>query len=386
MPSLRDLPLVLRRIGPWEMLKRIYRETAEDNLPIWAAALAYSWLFAVFPFFIFLLSLLPYLPWDLKERANSVLYDALFESNLLPEQAAQTLWVNLSDLLSRPRQSLLGLGILLALWAASGGMAVTMSAIERCYEVHGTRPIWKQRPIAVLLTIIVASLVIAVIVLLPVGTVVTRYLRDTRINLTWLVQISRWLLAASLGLPLLYFIWRFRGRLRGGWLATLAVGGMLAVILLLAFTPLHAVARDFFSRPHPVPAPLLWALNFSRFALALVFMFMVVAVVYYFGPGIKQHFRVLSPGAVFTIGVWILLGIGMRFYVNSFAYGSYNKTYGTVGGVVILLLLFYLDALVLLLGAEINSEIDFEASGVPRGSRNLRVGREPADAPGVDHA
>jgi membrane protein len=58
-------------------------------------------------------------------------------------------------------------------------------------------------------------------------------------------------------------------------------------------------------------------------------------------------------------------------YVEHF--GKFNETYGAVGGVVVLLMAFYLDALVLLVGAEINSEIDFAVLGVPRGSRDFRT-------------
>ena len=85
----------------------------------------------------------------------------------------------------------------------------------------------------------------------------------------------------------------------------------------------------------------------------------------------KQRFRVFSPGSVFTIAVWILLAFTFKWYVNAFGKDSYNRTYGTVGGVVVLLLFFYLDALVLMIGAEINSEIDYEVLGVERGCRDF---------------
>jgi membrane protein len=85
-------------------------------------------------------------------------------------------------------------------------------------------------------------------------------------------------------------------------------------------------------------------------------MFWVVALVYHFGPNVKQKFRLLSPGSVFTVATWTLLGIAFRFYVET--YGHYDKTYGAVGGVIILLFFFYLDALLLLIGAEINAEVD----------------------------
>jgi uncharacterized BrkB/YihY/UPF0761 family membrane protein len=94
----------------------------------------------------------------------------------------------------------------------------------------------------------------------------------------------------------------------------------------------------------------------TRFGLAALFMFWVVALVYHFGPNVKQRFRLLTPGSMFTVMMWTLLAIVFRVYVDTF--GKYGQTYGAVGGVIILLFFFYLDALVLLVGAEINSEVD----------------------------
>jgi membrane protein len=70
--------------------------------------------------------------------------------------------------------------------------------------------------------------------------------------------------------------------------------------------------------------------------------------------------------------VWILLGLAFKEYVNRFSGSRYEENYGNAGWVVILLVVLYLDALVLLIGAEINSEIDFAILKVPRGSRNFR--------------
>ena len=61
--------------------------------------------------------------------------------------------------------------------------------------------------------------------------------------------------------------------------------------------------------------------------------------------------------------------MAFRVYVDRYA--RYDQTYGTVGGAAILLLFFYLDGLVLLIGAEVNSEIDFERLGVPSGSTDF---------------
>jgi membrane protein len=96
---------------------------------------------------------------------------------------------------------------------------------------------------------------------------------------------------------------------------------------------------------------------------------------YNHGIAVKQRWRIFTPGAIFTILVWIVLGVTFRWYVNSFGKESYHRTYGTVGGVAVLLLFFYLDALVIMIGAEINSEIDYEVLGVERGCRDFTVKR-----------
>jgi membrane protein len=197
--------------------------------------------------------------------------------------------------------TLFGLGV--AIWAASGGMSMTMAALDKCYELEAGRPFYKQRPLAVLLTIVVAALILAVVVLLPIGTALK----------TWLIQ-----------------------------------------------------------REYITASDVVWIVLFDivRWLLALLFMVTSLMLIYHFGPSVKHRFHWITPGATFCLVVWLLLGLAFRLYVAKF--GSYEKTYGTVGGVAILLLFFYIDALVLLVGAEINSEIDFEVLKVKRGTRDFR--------------
>jgi membrane protein len=88
-------------------------------------------------------------------------------------------------------------------------------------------------------------------------------------------------------------------------------------------------------------------------------VFMLVAtgigLVYFFAPNVKQPFAWLTPGSVLAAVLWIGGSLGFRTYVANF--GSYNESYGAIGGVMVLLLWLYLSGLVLLLGAELNSEI-----------------------------
>lgn len=304
MARLSDIPRVITAVGPFAFARRVWGQIIEDNLMTWASALAYSWLFAIFPFMVFLLSLLPYLPEAVKARARTEIADFVYT---MPKEAADTVWNNvaprLDQQLERPKGWLTVAGLALALWAASGGMAMTMAALDKCYELDSGRPFYKQRPLAVLMTVIVAALILAVVVLLPVGTAVR----------TWLIH-NKYITETQLGWVVLFDIVR--------WL------------------------------------------------LALLFMVVALTLIYHAGPSIRHQFHWLTPGASFCVVVWVVLGLVFRLYVEKF--GKYEQTYGTVGGVAVLLLFFYVDALVLLIGAEINSEIDFEVLKVRRGTRDFR--------------
>ena len=318
MARLRDVPKVVRSIGLFAFVKRVWFQIDEDNLFTWAAALAYSWMFAVFPFLLFLLSLLPYLPLELRSKAEDGIKEYLHNLPTLPHEAADTIWNNiegnLKNLLHQPKGLVLYFGLVLALWAASGGMSATMSALDKCYELDRGRPFHRHRLLAVGLTIVVLFLLLVVACLLPIGTAA----RDILVNYGWVPRHSH---------------------------------------LLLLF-------------------------DASRWLLALLFMFLALGIIYYKGPYFRHHFNLITPGSVFCIVVWVVLGIGLRLYVDRVGALSYQRTYGAVGGVAILLLMFYVDALVLLVGAEINSEIDFEVLKVRRGARDFtRAEDQDAAAP-----
>jgi membrane protein len=337
MARLRDVPSVIRSCGPLAFLKRLNKEIAEDSLTTWASALAYSWLFAIFPFFVFLLTLIPLLKYEWRVEAKRQIE---FAVNQLPTDASKTvrgyIEPKLDQLLFAPPGGFRIIGLLLTVWAASGGMAATMAALDKCYDVPETRPIWVHRPLAVGLTILVGSLILVVIVLIPVGTIVTNKLTaetERLLRMTPATRPSTQETAAT----------------RPADVSATAPAATQAA------STRPAILAGPVAKPHTFELWLvLWQIG--RYGLALMLCFGVVSVIYHFGPNIKQKWRFLTPGSVFTVMVWLGLGVLFRLYVDKF--GKYGETYGAVGGVIILLFFFYLDALVLLVGAEINSEID----------------------------
>jgi membrane protein len=106
---------------------------------------------------------------------------------------------------------------------------------------------------------------------------------------------------------------------------------------------------------------------------ALVFMF-AVAVAFYVLPDVEQEFRFITPGSVSGTILWLLATWGFTQYAEHFAH--YNVTYGSIGGVVVLLTWLYISALVLILGGEMNAVIEQASPG-----GKAAGARAPGEAP-----
>jgi membrane protein len=99
-----------------------------------------------------------------------------------------------------------------------------------------------------------------------------------------------------------------------------------------------------------------WSWKILQWPIVFGFVSAAFAIVYYFAPDAEQDWVWLTPGAIFATTLWLLASLGFKFYVAN--WGSYTETYGAIGGVMILMLWFYISGLVILLGAEMNAEIE----------------------------
>ena len=98
-----------------------------------------------------------------------------------------------------------------------------------------------------------------------------------------------------------------------------------------------------------------------QWPVALAFIILAFALIYYFGPDLKeQHWYWITPGSLIGVLLWLATSFGFRVYLHFF--NSYSKTYGSLGAVIILLLWFYVTGLSFLIGGEINSEIEHAAA------------------------
>jgi membrane protein len=99
-----------------------------------------------------------------------------------------------------------------------------------------------------------------------------------------------------------------------------------------------------------------WTWKIAQWPLVFLLVVTACAFVYYFAPDAEQDWVWITPGAVLATVLWVLISLGFRFYVTNFS--NYNETYGAIGGVMVLLLWFYVSGIALLIGAELNAEIE----------------------------
>ena len=287
-----------------QLARRVFNAVMEDNVMGYAAQLAYYFFFSLFPFFLFLAALLPYVPVpDLMDQIMELVGD------FLAAEAAAIIQENVQDLVAHPRGGLLSFSILLALVLASNAVAAISDSLNHAYGVKEGRSFWKVRAIALLLTIGLAGMMIVSMALLIFG-------------------------------PEL-----------GGWLAEQA-----------------GVGRAF---------DVVWEV--VRWPVTVFLLMLVVALLYYFAPDVEQEWRWITPGSVLSVIAWVAMSLVFRYYVENF--GQYNVTYGSIGAIIVLLTWMYLSGLVLLIGGEINAEIENAAQGGKNiGEKKLPRKQGPAEA------
>lgn len=262
--------------------KKLIKEFSADDIGGLAAELSYRYFLALFPFFIFLAALGGFIASAASiDDPTQKLMNQIGES--LPADARSVLETQVRSVLEGHNGGLLSIGIIGAIWAASGSMKAVIKALNRAYDVPETRPFWKSMSLAVGMTVAATFGILGSFVLLIATQAFGRDIADAmnaghQFELT--VQILRW-----------------------------------PAVILLVMT--------------------------------------AVALLYWLAPNLDVPFHWISPGAVLFTVTWVVASIAFGLYVANFS--SYNATYGTLGGVVVLLIWLYLTNLVFLIGAEVDA-------------------------------
>jgi membrane protein len=96
-------------------------------------------------------------------------------------------------------------------------------------------------------------------------------------------------------------------------------------------------------------------INLIRYLIIIGLFFTAISFIYYYGPAVKRKFRFVSAGSTFATLLSIATSVGFSYFVNNF--GSYNKVYGSIGSMIVIMLWVYFNSFILLLGFELNASI-----------------------------
>lgn len=99
-----------------------------------------------------------------------------------------------------------------------------------------------------------------------------------------------------------------------------------------------------------------WGWLILQWPLSFFLVSTAIALIYYFAPDAEQDWTWITPGAIVATALWLIVSLAFKFYIVRFT--DYNVTYGAVGGVIVLLLWFYVSSIAVLAGAEMNAEIE----------------------------
>ena len=292
---------------------RFAKHAREDDVPGLAAELAYRFLFALFPFALFVAALGSVAGASLGIQNPAETLVAALGDNLPPD-IAQSVQPELEQLVRNAGPGLLTAGGLGFLWAAAGGTYALIKAMNRAYDVEDTRPMLHRIGLAIGLTILGGGGLLVSFVTIVGGAIVSEQVAE-RLGLSG---------------PAWTFVWFLR------WPAT--------------------------------------------FALVVA----AVAILFRLAPNIRPAWRwTIGGGVVFAVG-WLLATWAFAFYVGTF--GRYGATYGSLGAVIVVMLWFYLTALLLVTAAGVTAAtawvVDPEALQRRRDelARDLQLRRAAAGA------
>lgn len=273
-------------VAPRLVWKRTFKALMNDDLFSRAAEMGYYFLFALFPMLVCASAVL-----GIAARGASGIYDSLLRylALVVPPSAYNMVIDTFNQTARAATGGKLTLGLAGALWSASVGFSSIQDGMNTVYKVRESRPYWKARGSAILVTMLLSVLVTLNLAVLLGGDFMARLARHH----FWHHALG---LGAAVGLHLLEWI--------------IACG-----LLLLQFS-----------------------------------------TIYYYAPDLKtKRWRWLTPGATIAILGWVVASLGLKVYLHFF--NSFTVTYGSLGAVIVLLTWFYITGLMLLLGAEINAEI-----------------------------
>ena len=161
----------------------------------------------------------------------------------------------------------------------------------------------------------------------------------------------------------------------------LTFGVALLILIALSLVLIGPTVAEYLGRATGWGAPFEWTWLVLQWPLVFVLVTTGIGLLYYFGPDADQDWVWITPGAVAATILWLLISLLFKVYIANFT--DYEGSYGTVGGVIVVLLWFYVSGIAILVGAELNAEMEHaspygKAPGQKNADGKLLIGRRAA--------
>ncbi len=275
LPGFEGVPL-------YDVIRFFYGQVKTVGLTERTSAVAYNFIMAIPPSFLFLFTLIPHLPFFKKgEIKNQV---TLLIKDIIPAEGYNRNIIKFINdtFFESPVFGVLSFGLLLALFFASNAMMGLMRSFNKNYIGFKKRKGLHDRWVAIRLTVLIFGLVLGCLILLITQGAV----------LKWIGIKSDW------------------------WITVIYYIRWLFIIALIYFS---------------------------------------IAFIYKYAPAVHKRWKLVSPGTILATFLSIMASLGFSFFVNNF--GKYNVLYGSIGTIIVLMALIYINSLVLLIGFELNVSI-----------------------------
>lgn len=247
-----------------------------------ANAIAFSFFMSLFPAFLVLFSLIPFLPFDRSELLKQI-HNGILE--IMPNKTGEDLYNTIKTFVRTKRTDFLSIGFVLSVYFSSNGLLALMKSFEKNHTIFQKRGFWDLQLRAITMTLLLGVLLFISTFLIILGN-----------------QLFNW---------------------------------VFKLIKLSAATAIF--------------------LDLLRWIIVTASIYIGIAIIYQFGVAMKRKINFFSPGASTATVLSLLSSVGFSFYVDTF--GNYNKIYGSFVAGIVLLLWLQLNAIILIIGFELNAAI-----------------------------
>lgn len=279
----------LEGLSFYDLLELYITGIVKGALTTRASAIAFSFFTAIFPFLLFVLIIIPYIPID-----DFKIEFLVFLDSFLPPSTSDFFFQNIFENIDQSqRGGLLSSVFILSIMLMANGVNAIFSGFENSYHEQLTRSVYKQYLYALSIALILAFLLII----------------------------------------------------------TIAVLGYFQIYVV------QGLFQAFENRGYNLDSSSVFWTNIVKYVFFVIMVYLATATLYYFGTKEGKQSKFFSAGALFTTLLIILTSYLFGVYIENFS--QYNKLYGSIGALLILLLYLWLNANILLLGYELNASLQF---------------------------